>query len=368
MDQPAHAPLAPSSADRWVNCGRSPSLESAFPDLEDSDESAEGTAAHWLLAEALSGRNHGVGAMAENGLPINAEMVKHVLPLVTIINNAKAEVPDAELFIEQRVSMAGAIHPDNWGTCDAFLVDTLNRIVYVWDFKFGHGYVEHVGNWQLTDYAQGAIEALGLAPSAFTIHASIYQPRCYSSVPYRTWVCPPEEHVARVGKLHMAAKLVSPNSDATTGPHCKNCKGIRACAANQRMAGYIYDLSLKTTSDSLSGHALGEEYALLLESQARLKSRLVGLEAAISANPAGTGWVLERKEGREKWTVPAEEVFALGDMMGVDLRKPQEPITPVQARENGLDAEVSKAYSIRAAGEFKLVKSSASAIAKAFNT
>ena len=62
--------------------------------------------------------------------------------------------------------------------------------------------------------------------------------------------------------------------------------------------------------------------------------------------------------------MPAAEVFALGDMMGVDVRK---PVTPKQAIELGLDAEVSKAYTVIPKGEVKLVRQSSSAAARAFS-
>lgn len=367
MSEPAHAPLPPSSADRWVNCGRSPSLEAAFPDLNGSDESEEGTAAHWLLAEALHGRAHPAGTIAENGIPVTDEMVRHIGPLVGSIKDVVATVKGSELQVERRV-FAKSVHRDNWGTCDAFIIDVPNKVVYVWDFKYGFGFVDHVGNWQLIDYAQGVIDSHALIPGDYRIEMTIYQPRCYQAdAAMRKWVISGQEHAALVDKLRMAAKLVSPNSAATTGPHCKHCRGIPACEANRRMVGYICDQSLKTGSDLPAPSTLGSEYALLLESQARLKARIVGLEAAISANPAGTGWVVEQKDGREKWASPVAEVFALGDMMGVDLRKPPEAITPVQAREKGLDAEVSKAYSVKTKGEPKLVRATASAAALAFS-
>jgi len=50
---PQHAPLAPSSAARWVQCPGSVVMSRAFPDAGDSDESAEGTLAHELAAQAL---------------------------------------------------------------------------------------------------------------------------------------------------------------------------------------------------------------------------------------------------------------------------------------------------------------------------
>jgi hypothetical protein len=371
----SHAPLAPSSADRWYQCARSPSLEAAFPEDGESEAAREGTAAHWYLQQALTGNDVSPGEIAENGVPVTAEMVENVTPLIHEVRRVIEEVAlrngiDAQqvfslLFrVEQRVSMT-AVHPDNWGTCDIFLYDPATKTIHIWDFKYGHGYVDHVRNWQLIDYAQGVIEQFGISPTLVSM--TIYQPRCYQRGPaLRTWTITGEEHRALVQDLHMRAKLVSPNAAATTGPACKNCKGRVACEANQRMVGNALDVTLRTTSEPLTGRALGAEYATLCDAEERIKARRVGLEAAIKSNPSGTGWVTEQGYGREKWSVPVEQVLELGDMFGLDLRKP-DAITPAQARKLGLDEEVSKGYSVKPRGEVKLVRASDSAAARAFS-
>lgn len=71
---PAHAPLAPSSAEKWVHCGRSPSMEAAYPQ-EDTDETREGTAAHWVLAQTLNGHTVAVGDMDPDGTPVDRDMI-----------------------------------------------------------------------------------------------------------------------------------------------------------------------------------------------------------------------------------------------------------------------------------------------------
>lgn len=363
----SHAPLAPSSADRWYQCARSPSLEAAFPEDEESEAAREGTAAHWYLAERLQGRWPVNGAIAENGVPVTAEMVEHVQPLIDAVQEVQA-LTDAELHVEQRVSMALGVHPDNWGTCDAFLYDPDTKTIYIWDFKYGHGYVDHVRNWQMIDYAQGVLEHYGLAPGSASVSMTVYQPRCYHrGEPLRTWTITGDEHRALIEQLHQRAKLVSPNAAATTGPACKNCKGLAPCMANQLMVGSALDVTLRTTSEPLTGRALGAEYATLLEAEERIKARRVGLEAAIKSNPAGTGWVPEQGYGRDKWTAPVEQVVELGEMFGVNLKKPAEVITPAQARKLGVDAEVIKAYSVKPRGEVKLVRVSDSAAARAFS-
>lgn len=133
------------------------------------------------------------------------------------------------LKVESRVHMCQAVHEDNWGTCDAYLIDMLNRIVYVWDYKYGHGYVSEVDNWQLIDYAAGVIESHGLE-GPYDVVMTIYQPRYYGPEgQLRTHRMDAATHRQRVHTLHMAAKLVSPNAAAVTGPECFHCSGRAAC-------------------------------------------------------------------------------------------------------------------------------------------
>ena len=50
-------------------------MEALYPEPE-SEAAREGTAAHWYVTEAVQGRVHPVGALAPNGVPLDAEMVE----------------------------------------------------------------------------------------------------------------------------------------------------------------------------------------------------------------------------------------------------------------------------------------------------
>lgn len=270
------------------------------------------------------------------------------------------------LKVETRVHMRQAVHPDNWGTCDAFLIDIVNRVIYVWDYKYGHGYVSERGNWQLTDYAAGIKETYGLE-GEYDVVMTIFQPRYYGPEgTLRTYRMPAAEFAERVHTLHMAAKLVSPNAAASTGTHCFHCSGRVGCDAYYHAVERLIKVSMATTSDAPTPALAGLELRWLHEAQKYLNARVTALEEHVAANPNGTGYVVEQGYGREKWTVEPEEVFALGDAMGLELRKPPEAITPAQAVKLGLDPEVKAGYSYKPKGEVKLVPLDKSRIVAAF--
>lgn len=363
MSQTDHSPLPPSGAHRWVPCGRSATLEPLFPDTEDTDDEAarEGTAAHWLMAEALHGVvDIPVGTIAPNGYPITEEMIEAVAAFVA---DVWATVPEGErhnVRVETRVYMPG-VHPDNWGTPDVAWVDKMARTIHIWDFKFGHRYVDAFRNWQLIDYGEGVWTALDINHREFGFAFTIYQPRNYhKDGPFRRWSCTGQEHERLVGLLREAAHLaVDPDTPAVTGDHCRDCRGRHACEALQRAVGIGIDVAYRTAPLVLPPNAAGLELRTLMAAEARLKARREGLEAQIASlvrsGKQGTGFALEQGYGRERWTQPVEDVVAMGALFGKDLAAPPAAITPVQARKKGIDENVIAAYSEKPKGEMKLV-------------
>ena len=362
MSQADHAPLPPSAASRWVPCGRSATLEPLFPDDPDDEAAREGTAAHWLLSESLNGVvDITPGTLDPHGYPVTQEMVDAVGPLVADILATVPEGHRHNLKVEQRVSMAREIHPDNWGTPDAYWVDTMTRTIHLWDFKFGHGYVDAFQNWQLVDYGQGVWEGMDINHREFSFRFTIYQPRNYhKDGPLRRWECSGDRHAQLVAQLREAAtRAVDPESPAVTGDHCRHCKGRHACEALQRASMSAVDVAYRTAPLVLPPGAAGLELRVIDEAMARLKARREGLEAQVASlvrsGQQGTGWTLEQGYGREKWTQPVEDVIALGALYGKDLAAPVAAITPPQARKLGIDDDVIAAYSEKPKGEMKLV-------------
>lgn len=380
MQAPAHAPLAPSSADIWGapdGCRGSVQMQTLYPEREESPDAREGTAAHWYVTEMLQGRDP--GPVAPNGVPITAEMIDCAQGILIDVLDTMRAHPNATLLVEQRVDIP-IVHAQNWGTPDVVLIDYVARLIVIWDYKYGHKYVPP---WtlQLVDYALGTLQKV--APCAdwshWTVSLNIAQPRNYhASGPIREWQINGGKLLDEYQPIlaTAAAEAMAPNPTLRTGPHCLYCSARHACEALQRAGGVAIDVAGQVTPVDLPPAAVGLELRKIKDAIARLEARATGLEElALSTIRGGVGvpfFTAEHTTGREKWNVPPDEVFALGDALGVSgLRKPAEAVTPNQARDAfkkaGIDGSVINAYAERPRGALRLVRVDDNAAKLAFD-
>jgi len=380
MVEAAHAFLAPSSASRWGpdGCAASPTLEAMYPEDTESPAAREGTAAHFYVTETLSGRAVAIGNLAPNGHPIDQEMIDCGYDFIRDVQDTVKAVNNGILKIESRVYATNVVHPDNWGTPDAYLCEKFRRTLHVWDYKYGHRYVDAFGNWQLIDYCAAILETEGVPIEEWPhwkITTTIAQPRNYHpDGPLREWFFNGAQLAERVVRLRAAALAArSPNAPYTTGEHCRDCLGRHACPALQRVVMGLVDLSLTGQPVDLPPLALGLELRIIRAAMKRLGARATGLEeAALAAMRSGTDiphWRAEYSKGREKWKegTPIAEIVTLGEIYGVELLKPPAAITPAQARKAGVDTEIVKAYSDTPRGAMALVPFDDADIAKRFS-
>ena len=386
----AHAKLAPSSAHIWAGdgtpgsgCAASVGLRDLYPEPDDTDEAREGTAAHFYATEMLQGRDPfalpNVQAVAPNGVPIDAEMVDCAQGLLVDVRDVyyaqKGLGGDPQMYVEARVHMP-IVHAENWGTPDVLVIDRPRKKLFVWDYKYGHRFVDAVGNLQLIDYAIGALQTHGI-PCAdwphWTVQINIAQPRNYHRFgPIREWQTDGRVLLdTYVPALYEAAKAAfEPDPKYQTGEHCRDCSARHACPALQQAGAIAMDVSLRSAPVDLPPHAVGLELRQIDDALARLKARQTGLqEQALGLIRSGTTvpfYTAQHAVGRERWTVPAAEVLALGEMFGKALAKPVEPITPKQARDLGIDETVISAYAERPRGALRLEPVDDNAAALAF--
>jgi hypothetical protein len=156
-----------------------------------------------------------------------------------------------------------------------------------------------------------------------------------------------------------AVASLEPDPPCVTGPGCKHCRGRHACLAFQAQGYAAAQYVNSATAVVLKGPALALELRTLEDGLAAIKARLSGLseQAFYDLRRGGSvpGYGIEHGRGGTDWIKPAEQVAALGDAMGVDLRKPLAVITPIQAKKL-IDESVISAYAAHTPGQAKLVR------------
>lgn len=365
----AHSLLPPSAAARWCGqrCTASPALEAkhaGVTDQQHAQSAVEGNAAHWIAAEMLRGRTYPTGTATPGGPLSDEEMTDAAEVLCAdIVTQTGGDLRD--LHIEERVD-AASVHPDNWGTPDvwAWTPSGSGGLLLVWDFKYGHRFVDAFENWQLIDYVAGIIsrpEFIGLDHRKVEVVLTVVQPRNYHPVgPVRRWT-------ETLTKLHpyfaqlteTAAEATGPNAATRTGPQCTDCRARHVCDALHYAADNVADVAGGAVSLELPPAALGLELKMLQRAQELLAARVTGLEAQATAllrsGQVVPFFSLGSSPGREQWTRPPAEVVALGELMGVALAKSVTAVTPKQARDAGMDAAIVAGYSTRPPGALKLI-------------
>jgi hypothetical protein len=370
-----HALLAPSSMNTVMRCPGSIQLARLYPEDEDSQDAREGTASHWAGSELLAGHTVDVGQVAPNNVTLDADMIEGAEMYVRAVR----EVVPVGGYIEERVDIS-YVHPFMWGTPDFWHYDPIQRVLYVFDYKYGRRFVEVFENWQLIAYAAGIMWSLALDDRETTVHFGIVQPRAYHrDGPVRTWRVRGVDLRALINILAGGAEAAvrldgtfNPDAKCVVNPGCRDCTGRRACPTLQRAAMADVDLAGAPVPFDLPPAAVGVELRMILHAMDTLKARASGLEEqAKAAMISGTDvpWFkLERGESREKWLRPIPEILALGTLLGLPLAKPPEAITPTQARKLGLSPELTATYAGRTSGEMKLVPDDGSKARKVFTT
>lgn len=354
----AHAPLAPSSASRRKACAGSRKMEALYPQVDDSPASREGTAAHWAASETLSGRIVDSGQIAENGVMLTDEMIDAADMYVDEVRKVGQPV-----FVEKRTSI-NYIHEQCWGTPDAWCMNKSTGTVYLWDFKYGHRFVDVFENWQLIEYAAGILDELeidGIQDQHITVVMTIVQPRCYvGGSPVRSWSLRASDLRGYFNAARMfEAKAMSDDAELTVSPECRDCSARHVCPSLQRASYADMNVATEAVPFDLPPQALGTELRYIQSAIDTLTARATSLEEqALSMIRQGKSvphFTAQHGSGRERWIKPEPEVIAMGELMGVKLGVTK-LITPKQAIKAGMPEAVIKSFTETPRGELKLVQ------------
>lgn len=365
-----HSSLPPSGAGIWIHCAAFRAMVAAFPETEPKPAAAEGVAAHWVMEQVFDGVEPEEGARAPNGELVTADMLDGAQ---LIVDDVVGTLSEASFHVEFPVRIP-SVHADCWGTPDVRTYLPAARMLYVWDYKFGHDPVDAFENWQLICYAAGILDEIGangLDDQAIRVVMRIVQPRSFHrDGPVREWSVRASDLRSYINRLRVAAH--TPTTAAKVNPGCKYCPGRHACPELQRAAWESAELAREISGPyPLEPTPAAIELYWLSHARDRLNARITGLEEQLTATAIrGTqipGYRLAPGQGRTVWSVPTSQVIAMGQMFGLSLAKPPAPVTPAQARKAGLPEEVAASMSERQRGAVTLVRDDGSDARKIFS-
>lgn len=358
-----------SAAERWAHCPGSVAL-AAKHQLDDHAldprRREEGTAAHWVVTQALRATANPaeftafeVGDFVPNGATVTQEMIDGAALFVA---TALEVLPDPATWrINERVRAENTIHPRAVGEVDLCGFDK-DGTLHVLEFKFGHRKVEAFENWQGVGYVRALLDE---APSPAGFRITIVQPRYFGpGGPVRSWAAHVSE-LERMAKslIWSAAEAFKTDPYTEPGDYCRTCPARHVCVTLQDAAATMSDFAAGAQAHVLTPAQAGDELAYIRRAIALLEARESGLtievELAMERGERVPGWEFQRSPGRERWQAGViDQIGTLGEALGINLYKPRELITPGQARKAGISPDVIEGFTEHSSGERKLVPTS----------
>ena len=371
-----HALLPPSSAARRMACPGSLKMESRV-DKKEEKSALEGQLAHELASCLLQNNNQDIINKIESECEINGfdfnEMKycvnKYVSMLSPYLSSAYLKGIEALVPID-------VINPRCFGTTDAWFVFEKNKeySVAVYDFKYGHSYVEVIENYQLLEYSAGIVHCMKKANihiNFITLH--IFQPRCFQDVPHRYWKISLEQLDSYVEQLKKSEALaLTENAPLRPSSQCKYCSARFTCPALREVCLEEISTQVNEYNHNVnpSHFELETELRLLRNSKELLDVRIDALEEQIvhllKQGKRFNRFRLEEGRSYQKWKIELEGIKQIGELFGVNLIK-EEPITPKQAIKLGILEKFINNYSEILPGTMQLKEVTQKSIKKIFN-
>ena len=289
-----HAPFAPSSAKRWINCPGSFALGLQRPEPPDSDYSAEGTRLHTVASDQLSGNTDApVPALAD------LDFLRPYLDYAT----ARMALADA-YSVEETVHHSDML----FGTPDLLLLFRRDDLLEVVDLKCGAGIlVDPMDNEQMLTYAYMTLAKILRDTGKHPAHVrlTVAQPpdtedqiKIWDTTAARVF-----EHGVRA-EAAIAAALAG-GADIVAGDWCRFCKAKTYCPVLRGevvealgAAGMPKGMTLQTVALWLDrADRLDEWITALRETAHKAASECVAL-----GKPGVPGYVLKPKRATRVWT------------------------------------------------------------------
>lgn len=318
-----------------MQCGASRAMPVFTPPgMAQSDDAKEGTAAHWLASQILTGQcpdpSEWVDRKAPNGVYIDADMVDSV----TYYTDQIAQRPTTR-FVETPMSITLSPNLTIAARPDVVSDDMRdrNRRVYVDDFKYGWRIVEPEMNWTMIAYALAYSARCSVDPDTW-FEFRIHQPRPYHPLGRtRTWIVSAPHFIDLRNQL--INQLTNVTDELKTGPHCYKCPSRSFCPALRDAVMQSFDVVETINTDQLDV----TELSYMMDALTKFEHLLGDYKGAIAeriTHELNNGKIIrnyriKRNEGSLDWLPGIDaSVLRLLAPPGKAVSK-EKPITPKQA-------------------------------------
>jgi hypothetical protein len=303
---PAHAPLAPSSAHRWMHCPGSVTLSLGKPD-GDNEFTREGTMLHEIIAQLVRDRVRpdDFDEIRRDGWT-EEQVGEYTELLRACLECFWARYREGDVvLVETRVYFPD--DSDVWGTSDVILIGS-NRIESI-DWKFGFVEVDAIENEQLLIYLLAAYFKFDFLGSIVDLIATVCQPRC--SAP-KEWRFSGREEIQRHREaVRDGARATREQADRLQdGDWCRFCPSLAVCpqVSSTALAVAQSDFDVLDVVATATPAELSNAMKLVPRIQAWLKA--VNAEVMIRLNEGKEVpdfKLVEGRRGRRKWNMERKD-------------------------------------------------------------
>ena len=328
-----HSKLAPSAAERWINCPASVEMSEQFPDTT-SIYAAEGTIAHKLgdikLRHSILKQQIEKDELEEiYTSEFFSEDMEDYTDEYLVYVRSLIQSPETTVLTETHLDLS-FIAPDTGGIADCILVydDTLHIV----DFKYGKNVeVKAQDNPQLMLYALGACKLLdGLIYDIKNVVIHIVQPRMNNNTSASYTKDELYKWMDKTVKPQ-ANKALNNSLEIKVGSWCKFCRAKTIC----REYAKRYDLDFKSENPNL---LTNDEIAQRIKKLAGLDGYLKDLQdyalTHILDGESFPGFKVVAGKSTRTWT-NQEEAFQIAQANGFDhsILFVQKPLTLAQVEK-----------------------------------
>jgi hypothetical protein len=342
-----HSELGASKAERWMQCPGSVNAERGLPNTS-SPYAVEGTAAH-TLAEKCLRKGIDADVYLDTEIPVEVDgETQHIAVTEEMVEAVQVylDYVRKRSFTEQRmIEVQFDLAPLNppepmFGTADCVVWNTADKILEVFDLKYGAGVaVDAKENVQLCYYALGAVVALNKKP--VTIRVNIVQPRAaHPEGIIRSfefdWAYLLEYKKAL---FEAAVKTQDPEAPRSAGAHCRFCKALAVCPEQRRVAIEVAqsEFDVETPNLPAAANLTSEQIGRILTAAPLIEDWFKAIRshvtALLDAGQPVEGWKLVPKRASRKWEdeAKAQNILTLMQGVTVDDLFTKKFVSPAQA-------------------------------------